>query len=53
MVNRVSSWIEFPVLSETARDALVSLFTDVPETEKAACLDALRPYSEKIGGKSK
>jgi hypothetical protein len=33
MVNRVSSWIEFPVLSETARDALVSLFTDVPETE--------------------
>ena len=33
MVNRVSSWIEFPVLSETARDALVTLFTDVPETE--------------------
>lgn len=33
MVNRVSSWIEFPVLSETARDALVTLFKDLPETE--------------------
>lgn len=33
MVNRVSSWIEFSVLSEPARDALVGLFTDVPETE--------------------
>jgi hypothetical protein len=33
MVNRVSSWIEFPVLSDTARDALVTLFKDLPETE--------------------
>ncbi len=33
MVNKVSSWIEFPVLSETARDVLVGLFTDVPESK--------------------
>lgn len=33
MVSRVSSWIEFPVLSETARDALVGLFTDLRKTK--------------------
>ncbi len=33
MVNRVSSWIEFPVISTAARTELVKLFADLPKSE--------------------
>lgn len=33
MVNRVSSWIEFPVISAAARAELVRLFEDLPKSE--------------------
>lgn len=33
MVNRVSSWIEFPVISTAARAELARLFADLPKSE--------------------
>lgn len=36
MVNRVSSWIEFPVISTAARAELASLFADLPKSESGA-----------------
>ncbi len=33
MVNRVSSWIEFPVISTAARTELAKLFADLPKSE--------------------